>query len=65
MKVNSFQILLIDVTYCNLILLHMVPVVISNNIHLMYPTVSRILVTAIVSFQFSTFHIVGVLAYER
>ena len=54
-----------DVLYCNPALLHMVPVVISNNIHLMSPTVSRILVTAIVSFQFSTFHIVGVLAYER
>ena len=54
-----------DVLYCNLILLHMVPVVISNDIHVMSDTVSRILVTVMTSFLFSTFHMVGVLAYER
>ena len=54
-----------DVLYCNLTLLHMVPVVISNDIHVMSPTVSRILVTVLGSFLFSSFHMVGLLAYER
>ena len=54
-----------DVLYCNLISLQMVPVVISNDILVMPDTVSRILVTVIASFLFSTYHMVGVLAYER
>ena len=54
-----------DTSYCNLTLLHMVPVVISNDIHVMSPAVSRILVTAIGSFLFSSLHLVGLLAYER
>ena len=54
-----------DVLYCNLISLQMVPVVISNDILVMPDIVSRILVTVIASFLFSTYHMVGVLAYER
>ena len=54
-----------DTLYINLNLLHIVPVVISNNIHIMSDTASRILVTVSASFGCSAFHLVGLLAYER
>ena len=54
-----------DVLFGNLTLLHMVPVVISNDIHVMPPTVTRILVAITTSCGFPTFHLVGLLAYER
>ena len=54
-----------DTLYINLRLLHMVPVVVSNSMSVMSHTVSRILGTAIASFLFSTFHLVGLVAFER
>ena len=54
-----------DTLYCNLTLLHMVPTVIRNSMYVMSPTVSRILVTAALSLFFSTFHLVGLVSYER
>ena len=54
-----------DVLFCNLTLLHMVPVVISNDIHVMSVTASRILVAIATICVFPTFHLVGLLAYER
>ena len=54
-----------DTLYCNLTLLHMVPTVIRNSMYVMSTTVSRILVTASASFLFSTFHLVGLISYER
>ena len=54
-----------DALYCNLSLLHMVPVVINNNIHVMSDIVSRILYTFTGSFLLSAVHMVGLLAYER
>ena len=54
-----------DTFFCNITLIHMVPVVVSNDIQVMGDTVSRILVTAYVSCMFALFHLVGLLAYER
>ena len=54
-----------DSLYCNLTLLHMVPTVIRNSMYVMSTTVSRILVTAAGSFLFSSFHLVGLISYER
>ena len=54
-----------DTLYYNFSSMHMMPVVISNSIHIMSHTVSRILVIAASSFLFSIFHLVGQLAYER
>ena len=54
-----------DTMYCNLTLLHMVPVVISNNIHLMNVTVARIITSIMISFLLSTVHLVALIAYER
>ena len=54
-----------DTFYCNITLIHMVPVVVSNDIQVMGDTVSRILVTAYLSCMFALFHLVGLLAYER
>ena len=54
-----------DVLYCNLTFSHMVPVVISNNIHVMNATVARGISTLQVSFLLSSIHIMALLAYER
>ena len=54
-----------DVLYCNLTLLHMVPIVISNNIHVIPDRVSRIIVAVYMSFLLSSFHLIGLQAYER
>ena len=54
-----------DALFCNLTLLQMVPVVISNNIHVISDIVSRILTIFIGSFIYSSIHMVGILAYER
>ena len=54
-----------DVLSGSLTLLHMVPVVISNDLLVMPPSVSRILVAITTSCGFPTFHSVGLMAYER
>ena len=54
-----------DALYCNLSLLHMVPVVISSNTHVMSDIVSRILYVFTGSFLLSAVHMVGLLSYER
>ena len=54
-----------DVFYCNLTILHMVPVAISNNIQVMYRIVSRAIVTLQASYILSSVHIIGLLSYER
>ena len=54
-----------DILYCNLTLLHMVPVVISSNIHVVPDMVSRIIVAVYMSFLLSSFHLIGLQAYER
>ena len=54
-----------DTFGCNITVIHMVPVVVSNDIQVMGDVVSRILVIAYVSCMLSLFHLVGLLAYER
>ena len=54
-----------DNMYCNLALLHMVPVVISNNIHLMNVTIARIITSTMTSFLLCTVHLIALIAYER
>ena len=54
-----------DILYCNLTLLHMVPVVISDDIQVMPDIVSRIIVAVYMSFLLSSFHLIGLQAYER
>ena len=63
MVLGSYMVF--DVLYCNLTLLHMVPVVISNKIKVMPDMVSRIIVAVYMSFLLSSFHLIGLQAYER
>ena len=57
--------MLSDTLYCNFTLLHMLAVVISNDIQVMSATLFRIIMAVISSFLLSSFHLVGLLAYER
>ena len=57
--------MLSDTLYCNLTLLHMVPVVISNDMQVMPATLFRVIMAVNGSFLLSSFHFVGLLAYER
>ena len=57
--------MVLDIFYCNMLLVHMVTVVISNDIQVMTDVISRVFTTATGMFFFSSVHIIGLLSYER
>ena len=63
MVLVSYMVL--DILYCNITLVHMVTVVISNNIQVMTDVVSRAFATGTLTFLLSSVHIIGLLSYER
>ena len=54
-----------DTLYCNFTLLLMVPMVISNNIHVLPATACRIITTAFSGCFLSSVHLIAFLSYER
>ena len=50
--------------YCNLTLLHMLAVVISNDIQVMSATLFRVMMAVTGSFLLASFHLVGQLAFN-
>ena len=57
--------MLFDIFYCNIILVNMLTVVISNDIQVMTDVVSRAFATATGMFFSSSVHTIGLLSYER
>ena len=56
--------MLSDTLYCNLTLLHMLAVVISNDIQVMSATLFRVIMAVTGSFLLSSFYLVGQLAFN-
>ena len=54
-----------DTVYFNFMSLHIVLLVITNNIHVMSAAVSRLLITISSSLTMSSYHMVGFVAFER